>query len=139
MKKIKAGKVLAIMEEVVEEHGVDHVYRPPTGPHGTCQYLDTDDDNGPGCLIGHVLRRLGVPGALLRVRYNSESVNDVLRPVEGLSGVFSIPEIDLVFSESALKVMLTAQRAQDGKYTWGKALKEAKAVYKGHKPAPETW
>lgn len=103
--------VLATLREVVAE-SPDYVYSNPVpsderpDPDMSCMYVHGDV---PGCLIGHVLHRLGVPLGELAKREGGAAyivADDFLRGVSG--GVLS--RLDF------------AQGAQDSGKTWRDAL-----------------
>ncbi|MYR95440.1 MULTISPECIES: hypothetical protein [unclassified Streptomyces] len=108
-------KVMQVLKEVVAENP-DRVYDAPehqlTDDSTTCFYVHTDDLTGepvsPGCLVGQVLNRLGLP--LHR-----------LEELEGYDAPQAVTALGLPVSGRTLRVLGQAQQFQDSGKTWGEA------------------
>lgn len=115
-------QVLRVLAQVVADFGPDHV-NPQTvrvsesgfvsGPE--CWYVNASGD-GPDCLVGQVLYRLGIPLA-------------DMRECEG-RGPWEASGKRL--SHEAAGVLGMAQHVQDGGGTWGEALDTAIAYARIH-------
>lgn len=104
-----------ILDEIVAEFGPDYVYRNPAfgtpgyqGPR--CAYVHGDQ---PGCIVGHVLYRFGVPLAQL-ANHEGDSALDVVAAVQGASKGRAGWLLDWV------------QTNQDGGLPWGDAVARAR-------------
>ena len=117
-------EVLAAMEEVVNEYGHDFVYTKPANSD-VCQYMHGEQ---PGCLIGHVLVRLGAHGEVLRIAEgNFIDANSHGLGVEEFLGILAPTWGTLGYSltEDAVRALTVAQNLQDCSNTWGRALEAA--------------
>ncbi|MFD3361605.1 hypothetical protein ACFWW5_00695 [Streptomyces albidoflavus] len=117
--KVTPEQVLDVMREVVAEAGEEFMYEPP-GEIGTCLYVHRtpgDAADVPGCLVGQVLHRLGVP-------------LDELAEHEAERALTMVPEfIDAGKHKGLLALALNrAQARQDLGYPWGAALRAAEDV-----------
>jgi hypothetical protein len=120
MERITLERAVEALTEIVEAEGRDYVYSNPYN-EGSCQYFHVDPDKiqfaidvqeedlQPGCLVGQVLVRLGVPKLAIY------PYNDV--------GVDSIVGLDI--DDDALEVLSAAQEVQDDFQPWGAALDSA--------------
>lgn len=102
--------IMATLKAVVAENP-EHIYVRPadyTMPGEPCLYVHGDV---PGCVIGRVLHRLGVPLSDLR---DNEGVSAYVL----LHGGFGI-SVEMAYFLDAV------QGSQDGGSTWGSALTEA--------------
>lgn len=98
----------------------DYIYRAPQhmnpANEGTCYYVHTEDDDEedltPGCLVGCVLDRLGIPLESLR-EHEGDSADSVVSSY--------LPQA----SKRTLNVLYEAQNFQDRRQTWAVALREA--------------
>jgi hypothetical protein len=120
------GEVLSAMRKVVDERP-DYVYR---DHYDTCRYVQTDDGQNlvPGCLVGQVMHRLGVPLDLMgSLRMNSLDATTLLADLR------NDEHIDVGFhshdDRHRVEVLLSrAQAIQDtGGFTWKHAMDEALA------------
>lgn len=134
MIEITKELALKLLAEAVAEKGETYVYSNPTSQdcmyvHGYAPVLDeTGDETGereqvedltPGCLVGDVLHRAGVPLRLFeRLDINYDTPADHALSDLRLHGV-------LEYTPEASSVLLAAQSAQDTKRSWGAALKAA--------------
>jgi hypothetical protein len=116
MSDVSLETVLDTLRDVVRGRE-DYVYtRPDTAnPQGpVCLYVHPSDDptrQEPGCLVGHVLYRLGVPLSALAEHEGHRA---------------SIVVTRLTDCDPKIAYMLDrAQRAQDDSETWGDALEQA--------------
>lgn len=112
------------LEEIVNEYGADYVYeRPEKDEYGTttgsCLYVHHLKDGRyvPGCIIGHLLVRLGeismesFPGT----RANGLTVTAFLNG-------YSRENLREEFTVKARTLMTRVQEQQDAGDTWGKSL-----------------
>ena len=110
-------QVLTILDQVVAEFGHDYVYQPPGPGDFACLYVHGKLwYRKPGCLVGQVLHRMGVP---LRELAKNDKNN-----VAVTSNSFSVP---IVLHDDTKKVLAEAQRTQDNDQTWGQARDDAYA------------
>lgn len=118
--KVPASDVTRVLAEVVAERP-DHVYAEPVpAPMSmtSCYYVHgAEDDRTPGCLVGHVLNRLGVPLDTLQ-QHEGESASDVAARTLIITG--HPDETSAVY-----RVLDDAQSWQDLGETWGRALEIA--------------
>ena len=117
-------EVLAAMEEVVNQYGGDFVYTKPANSD-VCQYMHGEQ---PGCLIGHVLVRLGAQAEVLRVaEQNFITGQGHGLGVEDFLGILAPTWSTLGYSltEDAVHMLTVAQNLQDCSNTWGRALEAA--------------
>lgn len=107
---LTGAPALALLREVVGERP-DHVYVNTVGGDEdmACRYVHGDE---PGCLIGTVLYRHGIPLADLHLH-------------EG-SSVHSLPSVWL--DVDANELLQAAQNLQDRGTTWAEALAAAEDV-----------
>lgn len=109
--------VVRTLREVVAERP-GHVYaRPeylPAGDNGlTCRYVHPSEDGStsePGCLVGHVLHRLGVPLWALANHEGSDADNVV-------------SALHLPLTGRTKMILCVAQSYQDEGRTWGESLR----------------
>ncbi|MEU9708016.1 hypothetical protein AB0E21_05295 [Streptomyces sp. NPDC047967] len=108
-------KVTKVLKEVVAENP-DRVYEAPdhqlADATTTCFYVHTDDLTeepvAPGCLVGQVLHRLGVP-------------LEHLWELEGYDAHQAVAALGLPVSGRTLQLLGQAQAHQDSGKTWGEA------------------
>lgn len=122
LSQISDTKVLETLREIVAEQP-DYVYKSPEHQRGVfarCFYVHTDpavphdiDKAVAGCLVGHVLNRLGV--SLLELKQH-----------EGEDAKYAADNLGL--GSVAGCVLQRAQGAQDDGETWAGALATAEAV-----------
>jgi hypothetical protein len=107
---VTVTEVADVLDEAVRAKGEDFVYV----PQGTiCQYLHGTQ---PGCLVGHVLIRLGASAGMLSLQ-EGQPADQVDYDSLGLS----IPQ-------NAIDALQKAQTSQDEGDTWG----EARKAFSGH-------
>lgn len=118
--RAQVKQIVTTMKAVVDEYGRDYVYHRRINALGqaVCWYVNATGD-GPDCLAGHVLHRLGVSLEQLR---DSEH-----NPVETAS--------DYRLSDEAAYVLSRAQSLQDGGGTWGHAYDQAYLIARHYFPA----
>jgi len=105
LERLTLPKAIELAFLVVKEKGVDHVYSPPNAG-GSCfnWHIQTDE---PGCIVGHILYRFGVPKENLNGAY-------ITAPAFNFSYLFASPKVN---------AFLTGlQWRQDDRDTWGQAL-----------------
>jgi hypothetical protein len=115
---VPATKVLQTLREVVAERP-EYEYKAPADmlsyeDSSMCFYVHGDQ---PGCLVGHVLNRVGVPLSVLAQR-------------EGVGAYSVVPQVLNLTGEpddvaTVQDVLTEVQYAQDQGATWGEALEEA--------------
>lgn len=130
-------KVNAALDEALKEKGEDYIYprvvktmpegevaeKPffpdqPDAPWGTtCLYVhDEEEGQIPGCIVGNVMHRLGVP------------LED-LKKVEGDNAHGLIGQLQIPVNQHVTRLLNRAQASQDEGQTWGKAVQAARAWY----------
>lgn len=110
------GRALELLRELVAEFGEDYVY------------ADGDDDvvclyvhgHGPGCGVGHVLYRAGVPLDVLRDADDTDQ-----------SPVLEVAAFREYADDEALQLLSDFQVEQDQGTAWGEALRIALAPVGG--------
>lgn len=110
-------KTVQLLREAVAERGEDFVYEPDDVEEG-CTYVHRGDDDSlcPGCLVGDVLIRAGVPAeTFIDLDINKET--GAWLALEKLKAA------GLIDYDRATEVTLhRAQLEQDEKQTWGDAM-----------------
>lgn len=119
-------RIREVMAQAVAERGADFVYNPGgvescyytsmlLDRHAPHQTLDADDPRSKtGCLIGEVMRRLGIPvDALARIQGGVSSLAIQLQD-RGLAAM----------DTPVIICLSSAQSTQDNGSTWGAALAE---------------
>lgn len=112
--KLTLERTKQLLEEAVAEKGTDYVYADPWGNSPTgdggmpCYYVHDDQ---PGCIVGHVLYKAGVPlDALFEVEHSPAD-----QAVAGLDG--------LDVETWVYSLLRNVQRQQDMGVPWGEALR----------------
>jgi hypothetical protein len=117
-----------VAHEVVAEFGEDYLYpRQPTGdmlendmgeevPETACLYVHADDKGRPipGCLVAHVLHRLGVPLDEMGARENTAAMN--------LVHALQRAQVVLMADNHVDHYLNDIQSQQDEGGTWGQAI-----------------
>lgn len=123
-------KALETMHAVVEEFGEDYLYERPQlqrdqpypHPYPSCLYVHYNDKTGkgqPGCIVAHVLHRMGMTIEAL-ARYEHSACTTMIGG----------PEVGVpVEYDTTLDLLRKAQRVQDLGEPWGRALYEAKSFF----------
>lgn len=101
-------RAVELAREVVAEKGADFVYEEEEGAWGGL-YVHAGDK--PGCLVGHILLRHGVPVETLK-NYNS-------------MGIAWVADETGVAAAEATNFLESVQGDQDDGHSWGKAVDEA--------------
>jgi hypothetical protein len=105
-------RALELLREVVAEFGEDHVYRTtPDKPY--CRYAH---GNEPGCGVGHVFSRAGMPVEYLR------GADRAVSPAAD-----SVPMFRQWATPEALALLAAFQAHQDQGRPWGECLRRALA------------
>ncbi len=109
MREVTATQVADLLDAAVREKGEDFIYKPiPLTNDAICRYLHGTQ---PGCLIGHVLLRLGaIPTELDLQEGQPANLLDYAR-------------LGLSIGANAIEALQAAQEAQDNGETWGTARK----------------
>lgn len=113
METLTVDRTLQLLREAVAEKGPDFVYKDlsgtPADSFAECRYVHGDE---PGCLVGNVLFRHGIP--LVRMQdFEGEGAGRVVR------------ELVDTYESPAPSVLVAAQETQDSGGTWGEALDNA--------------
>lgn len=108
MEPLTRERAVELAREVVAEVGADFVYKSPDASPGGF-YVHPGDK--PGCLVGHVLLRHGVPVETLK------QYNDL--------GVFLLHGETSLLSDGASAFLEEAQDLQDNGKPWGRAVADA--------------
>ncbi|MET7939657.1 hypothetical protein [Streptomyces sp. NPDC005302] len=112
---ITSDDVIRTLREVVDEQP-DHVYQRPADMDGSepCLYVHTDETGAqvPGCVVGHVVSRLGV--SLSNVA-DHEGTN--------ASGLLEVLRISV--GDDTAEFLDTVQGHQDLGFSWREALMRA--------------
>lgn len=134
---ITTDEITTTIRAVVAEYGSDFVYVAPVEDSTSCYYrtpvLEEDEDGlptvartegKPGCIVGHVLDRLGLLPAVLypsgdshgtpEQRIEDRSAGSAMSALEGA--------LDVRFEGHARYALGTAQGRQDKGLSWGDAL-----------------
>lgn len=127
LKPMDAERALGLLRAVVAEFGPEYVYVNASGQRAgqchvggktaiDCSYVHgMDNDLRPGCLVGQVCHRHGVPLV-------------VLQTYEG-SAFGTFGEDAGIANEDAQQILHAAQMAQDGGRPWGVALQRAEECW----------
>jgi hypothetical protein len=108
------------MWDAVKLKGKQYVYTNPKSysPAPKCYCVYMENEEVPSCIVGHVLKSLGVDGAWLLA--TSGGILGIAKRAER-AGEFTI-------DKDALKFLFVAQVAQDSGAPWGSAHSTADAV-----------
>ncbi|MGW1859348.1 hypothetical protein [Streptomyces collinus] len=125
---VPASKVIETLREVVAEQP-DYTYEAPAHMAGegaplSCFYVHVDgndEPDTPGCLVGHVLNRLGVPLDRLAM-YEGTGAGGMVAAVLDVTG--HPDEVGNV-----VDVLAFTQDAQDNGSTWADALADATRLH----------
>jgi hypothetical protein len=114
--QITDDDVIRTLREVVAERP-DYVYERPAHMHGglpSCLYVHYTEagEREPGCIVGQVLHRLGVP-------------LETLERHEGHTAAYVATDAVGSMSDDIARILDTAQYRQDEGKTWGEALADA--------------
>lgn len=114
MERIDNQRAIILLREVVAEKGADYV-DPNSGDNspGPCEYTY---DDAPGCIVGHVAFKAGVP---------IERLHDWLGMIT--DEPWETQEDADLFTYDALTLLRAAQVVQDNGGTWGEALASAES------------
>jgi hypothetical protein len=111
MIEITQEKFMSALRDAVAEKGDGYVYSRLDGYAGMCLYVH---DDGPGCIMGNALHRMGVSLEFLSSA-EGEGITSVLEYLycRGIIGDYSTLDLERLSS---------IQAAQDCGSTWGKAV-----------------
>lgn len=118
MAVITWDQIQSVLDDLVAEKGADFVYEPlsipGSNPRSICTYLHGQE---PGCLVGHVLLRLGVD-------------REWLAGEEGSSGgdVVTYSDLEIEDLTRVAKFLSQVQGYQDDSIPWGQAVQMAREV-----------
>ncbi len=123
------AKVRQAAEELVFEKGKDFLYSDTEGHKAGegCVYVHpiyerVDCEDTPGCLVGQIMYRIGVPLSAMR-RYNTDTPSGTLLHLLEEDG--SITFASDKMRELIRRYLGEAQFVQDNDGTWGRALRAA--------------
>ena len=120
--RISLERALTLLDEVVEEAGPYHV-------QDECVYADEDAQGNlvPGCIVGRVLHKAGVPVEVLAEMDNSARTENKARDTEFDTIVLSEEYSDaFTINTDAMIMLREAQRVQDCREPWGRAAQRAR-------------
>lgn len=113
-----------VADELLDEYGSDFHYSNPNIPGWTslhaCHYVHyVDGENVPGCIVGHILNRLGVPLEEMDTeRFGNTPADNLLESLAD-RGIISLESVTNGRISGYLK---TAQYKQDTGNHWGYAI-----------------
>jgi hypothetical protein len=107
---------IGLLRMVVHDKGADYVY--PRVARGLPCVNFTDD--GPSCIVGHVLERIGVTADDAKIL----GINGEISASESC-GRLEQAEFRWRFASETLDILEVAQMSQDSGGTWGHALARA--------------
>lgn len=128
-KVVGATKVIELLRAVVAEKGEGFKYSNPEWTHmenNTMKCFNFHGDE-PGCIVGHVLGKLGVTAEMARtvgVAGSSSACNSVW-------ALASDDAFEWRFTPEAMNVLTEAQGHQDSGHSWGESLKVAEKYFDG--------
>jgi hypothetical protein len=113
-------QVLSTLRQIAEE-SPEKVYEAPEGMRdewGSCYYVHHNEDGteSPGCIVGQVLHRLGVPLAKLKEAETLGATAAVRLTTQGVS-------------DNVSDFLRFVQQKQDRGVTWSKAVADALEDY----------
>jgi hypothetical protein len=113
--------VTEAFRQIIEDFGADYVYR-KRGLADSCFYVHkTPEGEAPGCIVGQLLHRLGVPLEVLKKREGRSAWAVFYGDVLFDEGQADSP-VRLEGDYLARKIQLV-QSAQDRGETWGEAVR----------------
>lgn len=118
MIELTLDKTKELLTEAVAEKGAEYVYTNPEGVPGgsdslaNCYYVHGSQ---PGCIVGHVLHKAGVPLETL-TEHETRPAGFVLRSLE-----------DFDLDHNTLRLLDDVQERQDRGVPWGEAVQQALA------------
>ncbi|ATW69427.1 hypothetical protein SEA_IMMANUEL3_76 [Streptomyces phage Immanuel3] len=153
MIKVTGAVALNLLRHAVAAKGKDHVYVNPDGKtagqgeysNPSCYYVhDVVDPEGdgfgmkavPGCIVGNVMHKLGVGFTVMRNEENNTSDSLVDAVMVSRHERDEDGEQKFEFTDTAKRVLRSAQSKQDGGATWGEALEYAEEMYVSYKTGP---
>lgn len=123
--RISLEQAFTLLDEVVEEAGPHHVQR-------ECMYAEQDDEGNlvPGCIVGRVLHKAGVPVEVLAEMDESARTEDKARDTEFDTIVLSEEySAEFTINTDAMVMLREAQRVQDCIKPWGQAARRAREYH----------
>lgn len=126
MIEIKYDDALSALNDAIMEKGSDFVYvkeveardEESGESYKVCTYVHPDKEGNltvPGCLVGNVMARLGVPIEKMA------AINDGGMSARSLFSYLSDRNI-ISITEKAAGLLVNAQAHQDNEFTWGEAV-----------------
>lgn len=118
MTRVTASKAIEALRHVVSSTpgGFDFVYTPPSDKD-MCVYVR---DGVPSCLVGQALAYLGV---------SIDVLEGLDTACEGKSASADVLAVYYLTTDTAGRVLQTAQSVQDRQEPWGKALEAAERYF----------
>lgn len=121
MQELTYDKTVELLDRAIAEKGEDYVYLPVTmirddDPETLCLYFNEDDT--PGCIIGHVMHYLGVTPT---------------RGIEGVSGSVALKDLGIKVDEPTAVLINNTQSKQDQGTPWGDAVSFGKYAAECHR------
>lgn len=123
--RISLERAFTLLDEVVKEAGDGHV-------QDYCAYAEKDVDGRlvPGCIVGRVLHKAGVPVEVLAEMDNSARTENKARDTEFDTLVMSEEYSDaFTINTDAMIMLREAQRVQDCRKPWGEAAQQAREYH----------
>lgn len=124
MIEIKYDDALSALNDAIVEKGSDFVYVKEVevyedeDSYKVCTYVHPDEEGSltvPGCLVGNVMARLGVPIEAMAAINNDGFSARVLFSYLSSRNIISI-------TEKAASLLVNAQCQQDNEFTWGESV-----------------
>lgn len=123
--RISLEQAFTLLDEVVKEAGPYHV-------QDYCVYADEDAQGNlvPGCIVGRVLHKAGVPVEVLAEMDSSARTENKARDTEFDTIVLSEEYSDaFTINTDAMIMLREAQRVQDCREPWGRAARQAREYH----------
>lgn len=117
MAVITWDQIQSVLDDLVAEKGADYIYEPPVDKDDTpedCQYLHHGE---PGCLVGHLLVRLGEDEDWLASREGECALDVVMHS-----------NLEIEDQTRVATFLNQAQSYQDDRIPWGRAVQMAREV-----------
>ena len=129
-KKFGAAEAIQALRDVVAEKGADFRYSNPEWTKSDLENNTTRCLNfhgkEPGCIVGHVLHRLGVTSeraSVLGVQGSASAYDACVQ--------LNVEDFEWTFTSGAWCVLTEAQAHQDNRHPWGEALAKAEHYFDG--------
>lgn len=125
-----AQQALGLLRLVVFEKGKDFLYANPDWTHrdlvdNTTKCVNFHGDE-PGCIVGHVLSRLGLTAEQAKVL----GISGGASAYDSCTALNQDDGFGWEFTDNAVILLTEAQSHQDSRSPWGEALAKAEAEYR---------